>query len=74
MSFEHLLILEDYSGILSRGFRNLLLILQYTIPITPTTKAAIYTQIEVVLYKSRFMNPIIAPINRGIPVTKYRID
>ena len=53
---------------------NLLLTLQYKIPMIPTAAVATNNQIENVLYKSEFMNPIIAPIKRGIPETKNKIE
>lgn len=53
---------------------NLLLTLQYTIPIIPITATATNSQIENVLYNSEFMNPIIAPIKSGVPKTKNKIE
>ncbi|NPD88408.1 MAG: hypothetical protein HGN29_06775 [Asgard group archaeon] len=53
---------------------NRLLTLQYKIPMIPITATATNNQIENNLYISGFMNPIIAPINRGIPKIKTKLN
>ena len=64
----------DSSIVSSRVFMNRLLTLQYTIPTIPIAATATNNQIENKLNMSGFINPIIAPIKRGVPVTKNKIE
>ncbi|MBY9000704.1 MAG: hypothetical protein KGD64_07310 [Candidatus Heimdallarchaeota archaeon] len=65
---------QKFSAVFSWDLMKRLLTLQYNIPISPIAATATNNHIENKLNMSGFINPITAPIRRGVPVTKNKIE